>query len=162
MSAAEDRRRRRIAAWLREKWGREPTEAEIDRGLDWEDRIREERQEAQRRGDERRRRIAERDNAAMQARIIARALSASPSQRTRTARADKLTTALQSARATLLVRLGREPTASEVIARLERDDPTGAVVDFTDERITRADEAGVLHDTARSSIANRLTRLRQR
>jgi hypothetical protein len=81
-------------------------------------------------------------------------------ERTGTTRSDALDGAIKAARAALLKRHGCEPSAEAVCVHLE-DDPTGVVVDHTDTALTWGDARGNLHDTARKTVANRLTRIRK-
>lgn len=80
--------------------------------------------------------------------------------RTSTTREDRLSVVIVAALEALRARLRREPKAAEVFAYLE-EDPTGIVVDSTDEKLTWVSEGGTLHDTKRKTVANRISRLRK-
>ncbi|MEA1048577.1 hypothetical protein U5801_01900 [Lamprobacter modestohalophilus] len=80
--------------------------------------------------------------------------------RASTTREDRLSLAILAAIKSLRGRLGREPKADEVFRYLE-DDPTGVVVDSTDDVLTWESENGALHDTKRKTLANRISRLRK-
>ncbi len=80
--------------------------------------------------------------------------------RTSTTREDRLSVAIVAALEALRARLRREPKAAEVFAYLE-EDPTGIVVDSTDEKLTWVSESGTLHDTKRKTVANRISKLRK-
>lgn len=80
--------------------------------------------------------------------------------RASTTREDRLTRAILAALESLRERLGREPKADEVFHYLE-DDPTGVVVDSTDDALIWESESGALHDTKRKTLANRISQLRK-
>jgi hypothetical protein len=81
--------------------------------------------------------------------------------RTSATRKTRLRIAVEKAREYLFAKFKREPTAAEVIARLEDDDPTGCVDDYEDGALLWIDAKGGLHRTAHASIKNMLTRIRK-
>jgi hypothetical protein len=83
-----------------------------------------------------------------------------PRERTGTTRSDALDKAVKAARAALLKRRKREPTAKEVCVYLQ-DDPTGVVDDHDDGVLMWVDGNGKMHNTTHKSVANRLTRIRK-
>jgi hypothetical protein len=81
--------------------------------------------------------------------------------RTRTSRKTRLRAAVEAAREALMATYEREPTAREVVAYLERGDPTECVVDFKEGILVWVDYREKCHDTTHKAIANMLTGIRK-
>lgn len=72
-------------------------------------------------------------------------------------RKDNLSRAINSA----ITSLGYKPSFDELWQYFQCDkDESGFIVDFTEDKITWTDTKGKLHDTSKTTLANRLSRVR--
>lgn len=78
---------------------------------------------------------------------------------------NRLTFALENARAILIGKNKKEPATQEVIAFLKQDDPSGAVIDYgkgeNGPYLEWEDQRGNHHRTTHKSIANTMTKIRK-